>query len=120
MTQQPAPPPYAWGASQGHSPRTMPSICIPPRASGGLPSRTPSTPLAEVNTGGTTVLLNLESHRNLAVVRLTVEFCKRVCKRARVTTVTDPIEEMPAKHLGLEAIRNKAGLYWLRHQSSWH
>ena len=35
MTQQPAPPPYAWGASRSHSPRTMPSICIPPRAPGG-------------------------------------------------------------------------------------
>ena len=45
MTQQPALPPYAWEASRSHSPRTLPSICIPPRAPGGLPSRTPSTPL---------------------------------------------------------------------------
>ena len=32
MTQQPAPLPYARGGSRSHSPRTMPSICIPPRA----------------------------------------------------------------------------------------
>ena len=49
MTQQPAPPPYAWGASRSHSPRTMPSICLPPRAPGGLPSRTPSTPLLTIS-----------------------------------------------------------------------
>ena len=31
LTQRPAPPPYAWGASRSHSPRAMPSICFPPR-----------------------------------------------------------------------------------------
>ena len=31
--------PVRLGASRSHSPRTMPSICIPPRAPGGLPSR---------------------------------------------------------------------------------
>ena len=63
MTQQPAPPPYAC---------TRPSICIPPRAPGGLPSRTPSTPSCARLLRG--IIIKLPRQLELRKICIRVEF----------------------------------------------
>ena len=57
----------------------------------------------------TTILTDKVSCRN----------CVQLCAD-RMHPQSDVSKRRKAKHLGLEATRNKAGLYWLRHQSSWH